>query len=212
MLTAGWVQYIPILGLLLTRRNRSRPVLWIWAGIVVSVTGNALGRIAAHRVGNNHWLSYIDSAFMFALFYAGLSEWQVTERESRVTRVAIFAVLGLYVLLVAVVEDVSTFPIYAMLLCAVALLALGVWTLLRRSFTGFRVPVLRTDWFWVTGGLVFYGATTAAVEPISRILMAAGRIDLFTLVYSLRAVCVDISFLLVTAGFLIPPAPRNIVA
>jgi hypothetical protein len=210
VLTAGWVQYLPLLGLGL-RRNWSRPVLWVAAGLLVSVIGNALGRIAAHRLGNNHWVGYIDSPLMFALFLAAISEWQVTARESRIIRVGIVAVLTLYTGLVAFVEDVTTFPVYAMVLCALALLAAGVWTLLRRAFSSFRVPILRSDWFWIVGGLTLYGATTGAVEPIARILLAGGRIDLFTAVYSLRAVCIDIAFLLVTAGFLIPPPPPHTV-
>ena len=208
MRTPGWIQYAPPLALLF-RRNLSRPVRWVAAGAAVSVVGNALGRIAAARVGNNHWVGDIDSALMFSLYLIALTEWQVEAPARLVFRAGVFVLLAIYVALVALVEDVTTFTRFGFPMYAVALMGGAIWTLLRRAFASFHRPLPRTDWFWILGGLALYGAVTAVVEPISKILLESQRLDLFVQVYSARAIGVDLAFLLILAGFLIPPDPET---
>lgn len=203
--TAGWAQTMPLLALL-AGRNRSRPILWVAAGAVVSGLGNVIGRIAAERLANNHWVAYLDAPLMFSLYLIALSEWQLTARAGRVLRTGVFTVLLLYLVIVALAEDVTTFPEFSAPLYSVGLLAAALWTLLHRAFTGEPKALTGTDWFWVTGGLAIYGATTALAEPIGKVLLDAGRLDIFTLVYSLRALCIDAAFVAITVGFLIPPA------
>ena len=211
MRTPGWTQYAPPLALLF-RRNLSRPVRWVAAGAVVSVVGNALGRIAAARVGNNHWVGDIDSALMFSLYLIALTEWQVDAPARLVFRAGVFVLLTLYVLLIALVEDVTTFTRFGFPMFSVALMGGAIWTLLRRAFASFHRPLPRTDWFWILGGLALYGAVTAVVEPISKILLESQRLDLFIQVYSLRAIGIDLAFLFILAGFLIAPDPEAAAA
>lgn len=202
--TAAWAQAMPPLALLLGR-NRSRPVLWVAAGALVSSLGNLFGRVAAARLANNHWLAYLDAPLMYSLYLIALSEWQVTPRAERALRMLAFGVLVLYVVIVTLAEDVTTFPRFSAPLYSVALLAAALWTLLHRAFTGESRPLTNTDWFWVTGGLAIYGATTALAEPIGKLLLDASRFDHFILVYSLRAVCIDVAFVAITIGFLLRP-------
>jgi hypothetical protein len=203
--TPGWVQYFP-LAALLVRRNLSRPVLWVAAGAFVSVFGNFLGRIAAARVGNNHWVGAIDMPAMFACYLAAIEEWQVTYLERLTVRISLFLALAFYVVLVAFVEDVSTFSEFATPMLTLALFAGGAWTLLRRGLRTVSQPLWTTDWCWIVGGLTIYGATTLLTQPIGGALLAAQRMDLFTRVWELRAVCVDVAFLTITAGFFLRPA------
>lgn len=203
--TAAWVQVLPPLALLL-RRNLSRPVLWVAAGATVSVVGNAAGIYVAHRSGNNHWLGYIDGAVMFSLYLVALAEWQVTYVERLTLRLSILPFLIVYVLLVYFVEDITTFSRYGYPMYSIALLGAAVWTLLRRAFQPSTLPIQRSDWFWVVGGLALYGATTAVSQPVSAILLAQHRVDLLVRVYEFRAVCIDIAFLAIVAGFLLPPS------
>jgi hypothetical protein len=205
--TPVWTQLGPPAALL-TRRNLSRPVLWVAAGSAASAVGDFLGRIAAHRVGNNHWVSVIDTPVMFVLYLIALTEWQVAAREKRAFRIGIFVLLVIYVLLIAFVEDVTTFTRFGAMLCSLTLMGGAIWTLLRRAFASFHRPLPSTDWFWVIGGLALYGAVTSVAEPISKILLETGRLDLFTRVYSARAVGIDLSFLLMVIGCLLPPDPR----
>lgn len=205
--TPAWVQLGPPLALLV-RRNRSRPLRWIAAGAAVSVVGNWLGRIAAHRVGNNHWVADIDSALMFSLYLIALTEWQVDAGARQVFRVAVFALLLIYMALIALVEDVTTFSRFAFPMYSLALMGGAIWTLLRRAFAAFHRPLLRTEWFWALGGLALLGAVTAVVEPISKIFLDTQRLDLLVRVYSLRAIGVDLAFLLILTGFFVPPDPE----
>jgi hypothetical protein len=203
--TPAWLQLGAPLSLL-ARRNFSRPVLWVAAGTVVSILGNLLGRVAAARLGNNHWLSTIDDPLMFACFLAALEEWQVAYLEQLTFKFANFIILAIYVVLVWAVEDVSTFSRFGMPMYSLALMAGGIWTLTRRAFQAAARAPLATDWFWVVGGLTLYGATTLLTQPIGAVLLAHQRLDIFRLVWDFRAVCVDLSFLAIIAGMLLPPA------
>lgn len=206
--TAGWAQVMPLVALL-TGRNRSRPVLWVAAGAAVSGLGNLLGRVAAAELANNHWVAYLDAPLMFSLYLVALSEWQRTRRAGRILRAVVFTVLAVYAAVVVLAEDLTTFPRFSAPLYSVGLLAAALWTLLHRAFTDEPRPLTATDWFWVIGGLAIYGATTAIAEPVGKLLLDGGRLDLFNLVYSLRAVCIDVAFITITVGFLLPPAEEG---
>lgn len=189
----------------LARRNQSRPVLWIVCGALASVVGNVFGRFAAHATGNNHWVSYIDLALMFSFYLIGLAEWQVTSLERTWLRRAILPLLGAYILLTLEVEDLHTFSRFAYPMYSVVLLGVASWTMLRRAFLPVSPPLQETDWFWVAGGLGFYGATTLITSPIGRILMEQHRYELFSSMYEVRSACAIVAFLAIGYGFLRPP-------
>lgn len=203
--TAVVAEGLPVLALL-TRRNLSRPVLWVAAGATVSVVANLLGRLAAARLGNNAWLSAILDPAMFALYLAAFEEWQITYLERLTFRSALFIALVAGVGLIAFVEDVTTLSRFAIPMYSLVLMTGGVWTLLRRSFRTSYRRIWYTDWFWIAGGLSLYCATTLLTQPVGAALLSARRIDLFIQVWEFRAVWVDLAFLAVTAGCLIPPA------
>lgn len=202
--TPVWAQMLAPLTLA-SRRNLSRPVLWVAAAAVVSVAGEFLGRLAAAHYGNNEWLITIEEPAMFSLYLAGLSEWQVTRPERRAFRVGIFVLLIAYVLLTALVEDVSNFSRFGGPLYALALLAAGSWTMARRASVTIWPSIMRTDWFWIAGGLAIYGATTLISGQVGALLLAAHRLDLFVRVWDVRAVCADLVFVAVAAGCCIRP-------
>jgi len=204
--TAAAAEWLPILALL-GRRNFSRPVRWVAAGAAISTLGTILVRIAAAKVGNNHWVAAIDDPAMFALFFVALEEWQVTYLERLTSKIALFLVLVIYVVLIAFVEDVTTLSRFGIPIYSLVLMAGGAWTLLRRAFGTTDRPLWSADWYWIAGGLTLYAATTMLTQPIGAALLAARRIDLFTRVWEFRAICVDLAMLAVTAGFLLPPAP-----
>jgi hypothetical protein len=204
--TAVVAQGLPLLALL-ARRNRSRPVRWVAGGIAVSLLGTLLGRIAAARMGNNHWLAAISDPLMFALFLAALEEWQITYLERLTFRITLFVVLVVYILLVAFVEDVSTLSRFGIPMYSLVLTGAGAWTLFRRAFRTTDRALWATDWWWIVGGLTLYAATTMLAHPIGGVFLAAQRIDLFVRIWEFRAVCVDIAMVAVTVGFLNAPAP-----
>lgn len=203
--TAAYVQVAPPLALL-WRRNVSEPVLWVVAAAVLSTLANIGARIAAVTMGNNLWLGYIDGALMYTAFLVALTYWQVSYVERLTLRVSIILFLLLYVALVTWVEDVTTFSLYSIPMYSMALLGASAWTLLRRALRPLAVPLHRTDWFWILGGLTIYGAVVGLAQPVSAVLLAGDRIDLLVLVYKVRAVFVDLAFVAITAGVLLPPA------
>ena len=207
MRTAGWVQVFPAIALL-AKRNRSRPVLWIAGGALISFLGNYLGVLVANRTGNNHAVTGIFGALMTVPILWGLAEWQVTFVERLTARLFILPFLGTYAVLMLFVEDTTTFSSFTGPLYALTILGAATWTLLRRAFYS-STPISHTDWFWVAGGLALYGATTAVAQPIGAVLMADHRIDLLTRVWELRAGFVDLSFFAVVAGILTPPDPLH---
>ena len=203
MKTAAWVQMLPAVALL-ARRNLSHPVLWIAGGATISVIGNYLSLYIAYRSGNNHWISYVFGALMTVAYLVALAEWQVTYVERLTLRLFIVPFLVTYAALMLFVEDTTTFSKFTGPLHALTILGAALWTLLRRAFHS-TTPILRTDWFWIAGGLALYGATTAVAQPVAAILMADQRIDLVTLVWQFRAVCIDIAFIAIVAGMLCRP-------
>ena len=203
MRTAGWVQILPALALL-SRRNLSRPVLWIVGGASVSFVGNYLAVMVGARTGNSIGVGYTVGALMTVPFLWGFAEWQVTYVERLTLRLFIVPFLVTYVALMLFVEDTTTFSKFTGPLYALTILGAALWTLLRRAFHS-TTPILHTDWFWIAGGLALYGATTAVAQPIGAILMADQRIDLLTQVWKLRAVCVDLAFIAIVAGMLCRP-------
>lgn len=204
--TAAAAEGLPLLALL-GRRNFSRPVRWVAAGAAVSILGTLLGQIAAAKVGNNHWVATIDDPCMFALFFMALEEWQVTQFERLTFKIALYIVLVVYVLLVAFVEDVSTFGRFGIPILSLVVTAGGAWTLLRRGFRTTDRPLWSTDWCWIAGGLTLYAGTTLITEPIGAVLLNAQRFDLFSRVWAFRAACVDVAMLAIALGILRPSAP-----
>lgn len=201
--TALWAQMLPPLALL-SRRNLSRPVLFIAAGAAISVIGNFVAVYVANRTGNNHFVALIFGGLMTIPYLLGLAEWQVTFFERLTLRLFIVPFVLTYVALTVFAEGTTTFSRFTGPLSVLVILGASAWTLLRRAFQT-STPITRTDWFWVAGGLALYGATTALAQPIGAILLADDRLDLFDLVWQFRAVCVDLSFLSIVAGFLIHP-------
>lgn len=205
VLTPAGAQLAPAVALLL-RRDGSRPVIWVVAGALVSLLGDLVGRIAATHMGSNLWVSTIDDPVMFTLYFAALGEWQVTELERTTVRIWTIAALVVYLLLTLLVEDVTGFnhlgiPMYA------GLLMLGAtWTLARRLTTGARDPGRQERWVWVLGGLAGYGAVLLVTHPMAVALAAAQRYDLFSKLWQVRAVFIDLAFVAITVGCAMRPA------
>lgn len=206
--TAVWVQALPAVAVI-ARRNLSRPVLWIAGGAFITVMGDLISLVVARETGNNHWVIYTVIPIAGCAYLLGLAEWQPSYIERLTVRLSVLPFAAAYFALVFLVEDLTTFSKYSAPFYSLAILGASLWTLLRRAFQPMIIPLTRADWFWVAFGLALYGATTAASSPIGGILLAGHRLDLFELVWKLRAVCIDIAFLSVFAGMLLPAAePR----
>lgn len=198
-------QAVPALAYFATSR-RSSAAAAIAIGASVSFLANAVSKVMAIMVHNNHVVTYISSPITAACFLHALREWQLTRREQRVIQVGTFVFLVAWVLLVALVEDVTGFNLITGPLYSLTLLLAAAWTLIRRASVIEATPLLQADWFWVCLGLSIYGAATALADPIGGILVARQRLDLFHVAWSLRALFSIVSFLLMSWGIFQGPA------
>lgn len=206
-----WIQLLPVLALL-SRRNLSRPVLWVAAAFLLSLMGDYLARYVGHATGNNHWVNILSGGVMGTLLLVAVGEWQVSYLERLTVRISIIPFLLAYAALVLWVDDITGFSEYAYPFYMLVILGAAAWTLLRRAFQQTATPILRTDWFWVLGGLVLNGATTAISTPIAAVLMSQRRVDLFYRVWELRAGFDVLSVLIVTLGVLQRPDTERTLA
>lgn len=190
----------------LVARTRSKPGALLAVGAAISALANVAARILALAAGNNHVVSYISSAATGAFFLLALREWQLTARERRAFLVGTALFLGVWVLLVAFVEDMRNFDRVTAPLYSLTLLAGAAWTLVRRANALEMMPLLESDWFWVCSGMAVYGAATALAAPIGAILIERRRFDLFGIAWQVRAALSTLGFLLMSWGIFRGPA------
>lgn len=190
-------------------RRRTPSAAYFALGAGVSLLSNLVALVSIRFLGNNHVFSYITSPATLTLFMLGVASWQATARETRIVRWLIPVVLVLWALLVMFVEDVTGFDLVTGSLYSLTVLLLSLWTLLRRSAQLEATSLLECDWFWVCIGLAIYGASTALASQVAAVLVARERIDLYRIVWQMRAALSTLSFLLISWGiYRGPPAPK----
>ena len=203
------MQLLPTVALL-AGRNRSRPVLWIAGAFAISLVGDLAGRYVAHRTGNNHLVVFLSGAVTYTILIIGMAEWQVSFVERLTLRIMVIPCLLIYGGLMLFVENTETFSRYAYPFYTLVVLGVSAWTLLRRAFRDTALlPLTRSDWFFVLGGVALETATTLVSTPIGAVLMARQRIDLLTAVWEFRAACSIVALMVIGYGMLIPPAEER---
>lgn len=203
-----WVQTVPALAYLISRQ-RTRTAAYAVAGALVSLLANTIGRILAEAYANNQVVSYISSPVSAAFFLGALAEFQQTPKERRVFRIGIVVFTVAWILLVAFVEDVTDFDLITAPLYSLTMVVAGLWTLLRRTAASAATPLLKTDWFWISLGLVVGGICTGIASPIGGLLIRRGEYELFSAVWQARAATVVASYLLLSWGvYRGPPVSR----
>jgi len=179
---------------------------WIAGGCLVSILGDAVSLPLALQGVNNMWIGYLSTPLMGAAFLLGMASWQATEVERLAVRLAVPAYLAAWTGLVLFTESVTGFSRFAMPLHSLIVLAVAIWTLMRRGLDPMHGTLLRTDWFWIVGGVALYGAATATFEPVAAGLMTS-RQDLVIAALNLKQALYLIAFLAMTWGMLCPVKP-----
>lgn len=196
---AIWAQMLPVLGYA-GAKFKTRPAAALVLGSLVSVLANVIGYILRDLLHNNQIASYISSPVTAACWLAALAEWQSTVRERTIMRRAIIPFFVLWIVLVALVEDVAGFDVVTAPLYSLAIMIAALWTLLRRATGSLHTAFEAADWFWASAALALNGAITGLAAPVGGFLYASGRIDLFALVWTTRAWAVILSMVLLTWG------------
>ena len=201
-------QFLPPLAWL-ARRPAARAPGFIAAAALTSLVGDLAARVVALRGEHNLWVWNVAGPPFAALMLLALAEWQRTDFERLVLRIAAPATALAWVILVATVEDPQGFGSYTGPMHALVLLGAAMWTWLRRA-TVAEGPILRADWFWACGGLALYGAATAAIEPLAAVLLHQRR-DLVMQAYILRGAAHAAAYLLLTWSIVCSiPAKRSL--
>ena len=204
---AIWVQALPAFALALTTR-RTRAGALIALGTILSLFANTIGWILADLVGNNMIVTYLSSPLTAVCYIWAMSDWQVSAREMRWYRRGAIGFVVVWAVLVVLVEDVRNFGLATGPVFSLTLLAIGTWTLLRRTHVIEAGPFTGSDWFWVSTGLAINGAATALSTPLGAILIERQRYDLFNVAWQVRAVLVTISYLFMSWGIYRGPAAQ----
>lgn len=205
MHAGAWSQALPPLAAALVK-SALPAHRWIAAGCLVSVLGDAVSLPLALRGVNNMWIAYLSTPLMGAAFLLGMASWQQREVERLAVRLAIPAYWVAWTGLVLLTEDVKGFSRFAIPLHSLIILAVAIWTLMRRGLDPTQGTLLRTDWFWIVGGVALYGAATVTFEPVAAGLMTS-RQDLVIAALNLKSALYLIAFLAMTWGMLCPLKP-----
>jgi hypothetical protein len=201
MHAAAWSQLLPPAAV--GRGFRVPAHRWIALGCLVSVTGDAVQFGLGARGINNHWVSYLSTPLMGAAFLWGLSWFQPGLVGRLALRLTVPALVVTWYALTLVVEDTATFSRFVYPLQALLLLAAALWTLLRLGLAPSQLPLPRTDWFWVVGGLALYATASALIHPLAAALLRE-REDLVVAAYQVRATSFLVSFLAIAWGMWCP--------
>lgn len=197
---ALYTQAIPVLAFAAARRRTLAGTCLVLGCVVGLIGDNVAKLVLIDLFRNNHVESYISMPTIMACFLVGLRQWQLTPRERRGVQVMMFAALVACVLLVAFVEDVRNFTSGVGPLTSLAVLAVALWTMLRRASALEDTPMLATEWFWAVSGVALLSATTALTSPIGGLLLAMDRLDLFDLTWQVRGLLVSVSYALIGWG------------
>ena len=189
------------------RRPRARAHAFIALAALLSLGSDLLGLAVKARGHHNLWVWNLLGPPFAALLLLALAEWQRTDFERLVLRIAAPATALAWVALLATVEDPRGFGRYTGPMHAIVLLGAAVWTWLRRAPVA-EGSILRADWFWACGGIALYGASTAAIEPLAALLLDE-RPDLVRQAYIFRSAAHGAAYLLLAWSILCPPPGKR---
>ena len=199
-------QAIPPLGAL--RFGRRLPAARRWVvGWALVLLGNDLTQLAFAQSGrHNLGIRYLVGPVETGVVLIALSLWHGDSVARLALRVAVPVFTLIWFLLVAFVERTDTFGLVTGPLQALVLLVASLGTLLLRVRSQ-EGGLLQEDWFWVCAGLSLWYGTSAALEPLSRLLVAEHP-SVVSSAYQVKAVVDILASLIIARGMLCPIPPR----
>jgi hypothetical protein len=135
-----------------------------------------------------------------------LSLWHAPGTGRLALRVAIPIFVGVSAALSLLVDDPTTFSLFAAPFHALVLLLAAVWTFVSRSLREQR-RLVSSDWFWILTGLMLYTGISTAIQAVVGVLFEAGRLDLISAIFQLKAGLTILAFVAIAGGMLRPLVP-----
>lgn len=197
-------QVAPLVAAVLARRRlqgaRAWTVAWCATLVVVDAAALWMGRRGEH----NLLLFNLQTPVSTALVLWALSDWQHTELPPLTLRLAIIPFLAAWGVLTFALEDTSSFSRVADPLASLVGLGAAAFTLVARSHSA-SGPLLRQDWFWVSGGMVLYFGTATMLQPLSALLVGDAP-QIVIRAYEVKSVLDFVAFLAIARGVTCPAA------
>ena len=198
----AWIALLPLLVAILTFRRLGPARAWIAVWCALLVAQDAIGLVLGLRGINNLWVGYIFQPILGGVGLWALSYWQPDDTSRTGLRYAVPLVVVVNVILILAIEDRRTFSLVASPFHYITLLLASLWTFVRLSITT-EDPLAREEWFWITGGLMLYAATSTAIGPLAWYLLRP-RVDLLHAMLNVRAASNILAFAAITLGMLCP--------
>jgi hypothetical protein len=150
---------------------------------------------------------YVFSPLAGAVALWALSCWQRGATGRLALRIAIPLFLLVGTGLTLGVDDPQMYSLVAAPYHALVLFLAALWTFMTRSLVE-RGRLLRSDWFWILGGIMLFTGTGTALQPLAWYLVRVGREDLLLSAFNLKAAVDIFAFAAITWGVLCPLPPR----
>ena len=200
MYTASVLQLAPIIAALAARTGFAGPRRWITGWFLLAIGFDVLQRVLGQSALNNLWTAYLGSTLLGTAALCAMGGWQSNDVARTAVRLMVPLSLVAAGLLFFVVENSARFslvvnPMYGLLVLSVAVFTMGSRGLHEDE------PLLRQEWFWISGGLALYYGATAAVSPLGAILVPEHP-GTYVKALTLQAATNIVAYVFVTIGFL----------
>ncbi len=175
--------------------------------LIVSDLGS---RMLGARGINNLWVGYISSPAVGIATLLALACWQRSRGSAKVLRGLAPAFALVWITMVLLAEDLSSFSVLAFPLQSLLLLVLSLWTLLVNGLSEGARMLLNHDWFWVCCGLALSNGAASAIEPLS-VMFLRNAPDRLIELFNFKAGIDLVAALAITVGMLcpVPTAPSG---
>jgi hypothetical protein len=205
MKVAGAAQALPPLAALRFGRRLPAARRWIVGWGLVRLLDDGIALALALQGRHNLWLRYPFGPLETALLLVALSLWHGDSVARLALRVAVPVFALTWGLLVGFVERTDTFGLVTGPLQSLVVLSAALVTLLVRVRSQ-EGGLLQEDWFWVCTGLSLWYGSSAALEPLSRLLVAEHP-SVVSSAYQVKAVVDVLASLILARGMLCPILP-----
>lgn len=195
----------PLLPLAALGRRGIRPVAhrWVLVACLLCLAGDAAGFASAMRNVNNQVVSYLVTPLLSAAMLLALAQWQRSPAERTAIRVMTALLLAASAIGAPLIEDLDNFSQFVIPLGSLLVLAVAIWSLVRRALGPLGGDATRADWFWIPLGFALYSAVTATYFPVSAVFATTDPAFVLA-VLKLKSVTVVVAFGAVAWGILCP--------
>ena len=203
-----WAQVVA-LGAALYQPSRLRgPRIGIAVFLASSVAANLAAWLwtSYFRLGNNHFITYINQPLQGVALLWAIGEWQVLPVLRRTVRLCVPLVLVCWFVDVVVIGDTGNFSMFGLPVQGLVVLAAALMALVTRSVLG-EEPVLRQGWFWILSGVAVLCATGTAVYIMQHAAIEAGDYVFVDLTHRVKSGINLVALLAIIGGLLWPSRP-----